>query len=69
MLINLDLLGVDAGSGAACSSGSIEPSHVLIAAGWAESDAKRALRFTFGKDTAEADASEAARRVIQAASR
>ncbi len=69
MLINLDLIGVDAGSGAACSSGSIEPSHVLRASGWSEADAKQALRFTFGKDTTDAEATEAARRVIEAATR
>lgn len=69
MLINLDLLGVDAGSGAACSSGSIEPSHVLLAAGWPESDAKEALRFTFGKDTSLSDAEGAASRVAQAVRR
>jgi cysteine desulfurase len=69
MLINLDLLGVDAGSGAACSSGSIEPSHVLLAAGWPESEAKEALRFTFGKDTTVTDAEEAASRVAHAVRR
>lgn len=48
MLIKLDRLGVSASSGAACSSGSIEPSHVLLAAGYSEAEAREGLRFTFG---------------------
>lgn len=68
MLIKLDLLGVDAGSGAACSSGSIEPSHVLLGAGWSERDAKEALRFTFGKDSTAEEAEEGAKRLLRALS-
>lgn len=48
MLIKLDRLGVSASSGAACSSGSIEPSHVLLACGYSESEAREGLRFSFG---------------------
>jgi len=48
MLIKLDRAGVSASSGAACSSGSIEPSHVLLAAGYSEAEAREGLRFTFG---------------------
>jgi len=55
VLINLDQRGVAASSGAACSSGSIEPSHVLLAAGLSESEAQEGLRFSFGKDSTEAD--------------
>lgn len=66
MLINLDSLGVDAGSGAACSSGSVEPSHVLIALGFRPSEAKECLRFTFGKDTSAEVAAQAAERVVRA---
>lgn len=66
MLINLDSLGVDAGSGAACSSGSVEPSHVLTAMGFSASEAKECLRFTFGKDTSPEAAAEAAKRVVRA---
>lgn len=50
VLINLDRLGVDASSGSACSSGSIEASHVLLAAGWSQENAAEALRFTVGKN-------------------
>lgn len=67
MLINLDRLGVDASSGAACSSGSIEPSHVLIAMGWEPQATKEALRFTFGAHSRLSDADEAAERVGRAA--
>jgi cysteine desulfurase len=67
MLILLDRLGVSASSGAACSSGSLEPSHVLLAAGYSEAEAKEGLRFTFGRDSALDQAREAARRVLEAA--
>jgi cysteine desulfurase len=66
MLIVLDRLGVSASSGAACSSGSLEPSHVLMACGYSEAEAKEGLRFTFGPSTTREDASEAAERVRQA---
>jgi cysteine desulfurase len=67
LLIVLDRLGVAASSGAACSSGSIEPSHVLLAAGYDEEEAKEGLRFTFGQDASLELAEEAADRVVQAA--
>lgn len=49
-LFNLDLNGIYASSGSACSSGSTEPSHVLIAMGLGEKRARSSIRFTFGKD-------------------
>ena len=67
MLIVLDRLGVSASSGAACSSGSIEPSHVLLACGFSEIEAKEGLRFSFGRLVDEDDAIEAAKRVVEAA--
>ena len=66
MLIVLDLMGVSASSGAACSSGSLEPSHVLLACGYSEAEAKEGLRFTFGRDTTVEEAEEAAQRVANA---
>jgi len=48
-LIRLDREGISASSGAACSSGSLEPSHVLTACGYSEAESKEGLRFTFGK--------------------
>ena len=62
-LIRLDREGVSASSGAACSSGSLEPSHVLLACGYSEVEATEGLRFTFGKDTTVEEAKAAAARV------
>lgn len=67
MLILLDRLGVAASSGAACSSGSLEPSHVLLACGYSVEEASEGLRFTFGRETTVEEALEAARRVSEAA--
>ncbi len=51
LLIRLDLLGYAASSGAACTTGSLEPSHVLIAAGFDQSLARSSLRLTAGPET------------------
>lgn len=66
MLIVLDRLGVSAGSGAACSSGSLEPSHVLVACGFTPSQARKGVRFTFGRFSCIQEAEEAAARVAAA---
>jgi cysteine desulfurase len=50
LLYKLDLLGICASLGAACSAGSIEPSHVLKEMGYSDKDAKSSIRFTFGVD-------------------
>jgi cysteine desulfurase len=50
ILIALDLAGVAASSGSACTSGSLEPSHVLTALGLPEDLARGSLRLTVGKD-------------------
>ena len=59
MLLGLDFQGVCASSGSACSSASIEPSHVLVATGMDLEMAAGSLRFSFGKDTTEEDVSRA----------
>lgn len=50
LLYSLDLAGVAVSSGSACSSGSLEPSHVLLAMGVPEGLAHGSIRFSFGKD-------------------
>jgi cysteine desulfurase len=59
LLISLDLQGVACSTGAACSSGSTEPSHVLLAAGLAHDDARSSLRFSLGRPTTAADVDRA----------
>ena len=53
MLLNLDLEGICASTGSACSSSSLEPSHVLLAMGLAHEQAHGSLRFSLGKWTTE----------------
>ncbi len=54
MVISLDLKGLAVSTGAACSSGAIEPSHVLMAMGLRADRARASIRFSLGKqNTAE----------------
>ena len=55
LVIALDLKGLAVSTGAACSSGAIEPSHVLIAMGMRPDQAKASIRFSLGKQTTEED--------------
>ncbi len=50
VLAALDLEGICASSGAACSAGSVEPSHVIRAMGYDERCARALIRFSFGRD-------------------
>lgn len=50
LLFSLDLAGIAVSSGSACSSGSLEPSHVLLATGMPEGLAHGSIRFSFGKE-------------------
>ena len=59
LLISLDLQGLACSTGAACSSGSTEPSHVLLAAGLSHDDARSSLRFSLGRPTTAADVDRA----------
>jgi cysteine desulfurase len=55
LLIALDLKGLACSTGAACSSGAVEPSHVLTAIGLPPEDARASLRFSLGRHTTAAD--------------
>jgi len=55
ILLNLDLLGIAASTGSACTSGSVDPSHVLIAMGIPVELAHGSLRLTLGKANTDAD--------------
>ncbi len=55
VLLSLDLEGIAASSGSACSSGSLEPSHVLSAIGLEHSLAHGSVRFSLGRGNTEAD--------------
>jgi cysteine desulfurase len=67
LLIRLDHEGVSASSGAACSSGSIEPSHVLMAAGLSEEEAAEGLRVSFGWCSTVGEAEKAAQIISSSA--
>jgi cysteine desulfurase len=55
LVIALDLKGLAVSTGAACSSGAIEPSHVLIAMGLRSDQARASIRFSLGKQTMAED--------------
>jgi cysteine desulfurase len=55
LLIALDLEGIAVSTGSACSSGTLEPSHVLKAMGLGSSRAQSSLRFSLGSATSDAD--------------
>ena len=53
LIIALDLRGVACSTGAACSSGAVEPSHVLTAIGLTAPEARSSIRFSLGRHTKE----------------
>ena len=55
VLMGLDFAGICASSGSACSSASVEPSHVLLAIGRSAEEAQGTLRITLGRDNSEED--------------
>ena len=55
LVIALDLKQLAVSTGAACSSGAIEPSHVLVAMGLGPDQARASIRFSLGKQSTEAD--------------
>ena len=59
LLLTLDRAGISASSGSACTSGSIEPSHVLTAMGLPDDRVNSAIRLTLGRDTTRAEVDRA----------
>ncbi|MCL5951539.1 MAG: cysteine desulfurase [Chloroflexi bacterium] len=55
MVLGLDIAGVAASTGSACTAGSVEPSHVLAAMGYAPDQARGALRLTLGRENTVED--------------
>ncbi|MDK2820147.1 MAG: cysteine desulfurase [Clostridia bacterium] len=55
LLLSMDMKGICASSGSACSSGSVNPSHVLLAMGIPPKLAEGSVRFTLGRDNTEED--------------
>jgi cysteine desulfurase len=59
LLMHMDLAGVAVSSGSACSTGAVEPSHVLVAMGVSRELALGTIRFSLGRETGEAEISRA----------
>ena len=69
LLMNLDLLGVAVSTGSACSSGTVEPSHVLTAMGQDVERAGAAVRISLGPQTSEEEVDAAAAALLQVVER
>ena len=64
LLIRLDQVGIAAAAGSACQSGAVDPSHVLKAIGFDDTEAGQCIRFSFGWDTPQGEGWRAARSVL-----
>ena len=69
LLIALDLAGIAVSTGSACSSGTLEPSHVLKAMGFPAHRTQNSIRFSLGAANTEADVDRVTRRCCRASSR
>ena len=69
LVIALDLKGLAVSSGAACSSGAIEPSHVLLAMGLPHQRARASIRVSLGKQTTQEDIDFAAKVIPETVAR
>ncbi|HLI35454.1 MAG TPA: cysteine desulfurase family protein [Terriglobia bacterium] len=68
-VIAADLLGLACSTGAACSSGSLEPSHVLSAIGLSKEQARSTIRFSLGRYNTESDIDQALKIIPQVVER
>ena len=66
LLYNLDLKGVCIAVGSACASASVKPSHVLLAMGLTEAEARESVRISFGKNNTEEEIRFAAKAFVEA---
>ena len=69
LVIAMDMEGVSISSGAACSSGKPDPSHVLLAMGLSEKEARSTVRFSLGSDVDCSDIEKAAAVYVKAVQR
>lgn len=69
ILLSLDMAGIAASSGSACSSGSLDPSHVLLAMGLPAEFAHGSIRFTFGEENTKEDADYVVEKLVQTIAR
>ncbi|MGG0788135.1 cysteine desulfurase family protein [Peribacillus simplex] len=70
MLVNMDLAGVAVSSGSACTAGSIDPSHVLVAMFGKDSErTKNSIRFSFGLNNTEEEVRQAAETTVKIVNR
>jgi cysteine desulfurase len=69
MVILLDQVGIAASAGAACSSGAVEPSHVLAAMGLDREDSSSGIRFSLGVTSTDHDVACALARIPDVVSR
>ncbi|RFU61497.1 cysteine desulfurase family protein [Bacillus sp. V59.32b] len=70
MLVNLDLAGISVSSGSACTAGSIDPSHVLVAMFGKDSErTKNSIRFSFGLNNTEQEIRQAGEETVKIVNR
>ena len=69
LLLSLDVLGIAASAGSACTTGNTEPSHVLTAMGLSDEACRSSLRFTVGRSNTEEQIDIAVDAVVEAVRR
>jgi cysteine desulfurase len=65
LVTRFDMQGIELSAGSACASGAVEPSHVLLAHGLDEEEARSGLRLSLGWNTSEADCKGAVERMVK----